>query len=123
MSSPLPDAKPPLSYDEALHGPPPETGELLDKIAAAISRFVALSPHQLSVVALWVLHTYAIDAADTTPYLAINSPEKRCGKSRLMEILADLVARPLQTANASVSAIFRSLGGIEGDELPATILW
>jgi hypothetical protein len=102
--------------------PPPDTRGLLGDIEGAIRTFVVLSPQQLTVVALWVLHTHAVEAADTTPYLAITSPEKRCGKTRLLELLQELVARPLQTANASVAAVFRALGGQDG-EPPATVLW
>jgi hypothetical protein len=119
MSS-VPDALPPLSYDEALNGPLPATGELLDSLVGVVRRFVVLTPEQLSVLALWVLHTHAVDAADTTPYLAITSPEKQSGKSRLLEVLAQLVARPMEAANISDAALFRALGG---DDLPVTLLF
>ena len=38
--------------------------------------------------------THACAAAETTPYLTIQSPEKQSWKSRLLEILARIVARP-----------------------------
>jgi len=72
-------------------------------------RFVAMSAPQAAVVALWTLHTYASEVADATPYLAVTSAEKRSGKSRLLEVLALLVNRPLSTANVSDAALFRSL--------------
>ena len=43
--------------------------EILDGLVAFIRRFVALSYVQVVMVALWVMHTHAIDAADCTPYL------------------------------------------------------
>jgi 5S rRNA maturation endonuclease (ribonuclease M5) len=66
---------------------------LLDAIAAALRRYVVMSEEQAVVVALWVIHTHAIEAADMTPYLAITSPEKRSGKSLLLEMLRWLAAR------------------------------
>lgn len=108
-----------------LLAPPPvaDTGELLDLIARTVRRFVVLGQDQLHAIALWVLHTYAIEAADTTPYLSITSPEKRCGKSLLLDVLSEIVARPMMTANASNAAIFRSLGGIDETGLPVTLLF
>ena len=68
---------------------------LLDELVAYVRRYVVLKDSQAETVALWIMHTHAIDAADVTPYLAILSAEKRSGKSRLLEVLSLLVARPL----------------------------
>ena len=67
--------------------------EVLGGLVAFIRRYIALSYVQAVMVALWVMHTHAIDAADCTPYLHIKSAEKWSGKTRLLEVLALLVAR------------------------------
>ncbi len=100
--------------------PVPDLAQLLDSVVAVVRRFVVLGDEQLDALALWVLHTHAIAAADTTPYLAITSPEKRSGKSRLLEVLAQLVPRAMEAANVSDAALFRALGG---DNLPRTLLF
>jgi hypothetical protein len=82
---------------------------LLDDLASFVRRYVVLRPEQADTVALWIVHSHAADAAETTPYLAITSPEKRSGKSRLLEVLGRLVARPLATANISDAALFRAI--------------
>lgn len=88
-----------------------EAGVLLADIVTFVRRFVVLTNEQAVAIALWVLHTHAIDAAEVTPYLAITSPEKQSGKTRLgIEVLGGLVADPLPTLNTSVSALFRSIG-------------
>ena len=46
------------------------------------------------VLALWDLHTYAIDAAEESPYLAISAPLKRSGKTHLRDALRHLVRLP-----------------------------
>jgi hypothetical protein len=56
-----------------------------------LKRFVSLSTEQARVVTLWVANTHAIDAADCTPYVSINSAEKQSGKTRLLEVLRLLV--------------------------------
>ena len=81
----------------------------LDAVRDFIARFVVATDHQLDAVVLWVAHTHAIDAAETTPYLAVRSAEKRSGKSRLLEVLELLVAQPMRTENVSVAALAHSL--------------
>ena len=58
---------------------------------------------------LWVAHTYALDAFDSTPRLVLRSAEKQSGKTRAQEVIECLVKDPLPSANASVPAIYRSL--------------
>jgi hypothetical protein len=83
--------------------------DLLEDVAFFLRRFVVLSPAQAVALALWVAHTHAIEAADTTPYPAITSAEKRSGKTRLLETLEVLVHNPVMTMNTSDAALFRSL--------------
>ena len=93
-----------------LEAPEPEDGaELLEALAAFVRRFVVVTRAQAVVVALWIVHTHAIAAAEATPYLAITSAEKRSGKTRLLEVLGLVVARALVTSNISDAALFRSI--------------
>lgn len=80
---------------------------LLDDVRAFVRRFVVLDDAQADAVALWIAHTHVFDAFGCTPYLAITSPEKRSGKTRLLEVLELLVRRALPTANISDAALFR----------------
>src|SRR5215469_3885443 len=88
----------------------PTTGaEILDQVSAFISRYMKMSESQLVGVTLWTAHTYGVSAAPWTPYLAITSPEKRSGKTRLMETLEYLVHNPWTTSNGSAASLFRSI--------------
>ncbi len=82
---------------------------LLKEVKNLIERFVVLRPEQLHVLALWVVHTHCFDAAETTPYLHITSAEKRSGKTRLLEVLSLLVARPWFTSRATSGALVRKI--------------
>src|SRR5437868_503368 len=82
---------------------------LLDAYVAFVRRYVVLSDAQAEAVALWILHTFCTEAAEATPYLAVTSAERRSGKSRLLEVLALLVQKPLRAAGATEAALFRSL--------------
>jgi hypothetical protein len=84
-------------------------GALLGEISALLRRFVVMSDAQALVVAIWTVHTYLLDAADATPYLAVTSAEKRSGKTRLLEVLELVVARPWFTGRASAAVLPRKI--------------
>ncbi len=86
------------------------TRGLLDRVAGFVDRFVVLPCESASaVIALFVLHTWAIEAAHATPYIAIVSAEKQSGKTRVLEVLALLVREPWQTASTTEAALFRKI--------------
>ena len=88
-----------------------ETADLVSDLVVFARRFVVLSEAQATAFSLWVLHTHAFDAAESTPYMAVTSAEKQSGKTRLaVEVAGALVANPIPTANATVAAVFRSIG-------------
>jgi hypothetical protein len=83
----------------------------LDEAAAAIAGYCVLpSPEALHAVVLWIAATHAVPAWHCAPRLVIRAPEKRCGKSRLLDLVEALCHRPLMTTNASPSAVYRSIG-------------
>lgn len=99
----------------------PRLADLLDGVARFIRRYVVISEHEVAAVALWIAHAHAIEAADVTPYLAITSPEKRAGKTKLLEVIELLVPHPLRTANISTAALFRSI--VDSEHGRATLLF
>jgi Protein of unknown function (DUF3631) len=82
---------------------------LLGEIIALLRRFVVMSGAQGLVVALWVVHSYLFKVADATGYLAVTSPEKRSGKTRLLEVLDLLVARPWFTGRTTAAVLPRKI--------------
>lgn len=96
----------------------PSGAELLVNLIAFIRRYVALSEGQVILVALWIVHTHALDAADTTAYLNIRSAEKRSGKTRLLETLSLLVARPWLTGRVTAAVLVRKVAA----EVPSLLL-
>jgi hypothetical protein len=88
---------------------PVNGAELLDEICRKIRRYVVLPEGSADAMALWALHTHVFDCFNHTPRLAITSPEKGCGKTTALDVLRELVARPLPTSNVTVSAVFRTI--------------
>jgi hypothetical protein len=83
--------------------------ELLDDIAKTLQRFVVLPAGAADAQALWCLNTYVHEAAGVSPILCIGSSEKRCGKTRNLEVLSCLAHRPLHTSNITVAALYRTI--------------
>jgi hypothetical protein len=95
--------------------------KLLDEVRAVIGRYVVLPSDAAGVaVVLWIAATHAVSAWNCAPRLVIRAPEKRCGKSRLLDMADGLSHRPLMTTNASPSAVYRSIGLAPSD--PPTLL-
>ena len=75
-----------------------------------VNRYVAFaSPDQAVAVTLWVAHTHVFEYFDTSPILAITSAEKRSGKTRLLDVLELLVARPWRTVLPSEAVVYRKI--------------
>jgi hypothetical protein len=83
--------------------------EVLDVTHDFLSRFLVMSDDGLRVLALWAFHTWAFAAAETTPYISIRSPERESGKTRVIEVVSLITRNSEQVADASISALFRSI--------------
>jgi putative DNA primase/helicase len=92
---------------------PVDGAELLRDIEAFLSKYIVLPSGAPLVVTAWAVTTYLMRGFDTHPILAITSPEKRCGKTRLLELLERLVYRPASTSGISEAALFRMIGAFE----------
>jgi putative DNA primase/helicase len=90
---------------------PVDGAELLDAVAAAVRRYIVLPDHARDTAALWTAHTYLLDRLMITPRLAVTSPTKGCGKTTLLDVLSQLVFRPLMAANCSPSSVYRVVEG------------
>jgi hypothetical protein len=80
---------------------------LVADMVKAVRSHMILSEHQALAVALWIIHTHAVEVADHTPRLQIKSPTMRCGKSTLLNVIKPMVPRALNTENITTAALFR----------------
>jgi len=85
------------------------TENLIDDIAAFIRQYVVLDESKVLVAALWVVHTYCFPVWEQSPYLAVTSPEKQCGKSRLLDVFECVAARPWKAITPSEAVVYRKI--------------
>jgi hypothetical protein len=88
-------------------GAPVEGKALANGLEEVFNKYVVLPDHGAVMLALWTIHTHAIDAVQVSPYLGITSPEKGCGKTTLESLLRALVRRPLPASNITQAVVFR----------------
>ena len=88
---------------------------LMNEMQSTVASFVQLKDEEALGIAFWILHCFFIKLPkraqlfECSPILNITSPEKRCGKSTLRELIAELVPRPLSVMNISKSALFHKI--------------
>ena len=92
--------------------PPGELGAgLLNAVAAFLESYVVFpGKHSETAVTLWAAHTHLVGAFESTPRLALLSPEKQCGKSRTLELLELLTAGAETLSDASPAYLYRRIG-------------
>jgi putative DNA primase/helicase len=86
---------------------PVDAAQLLDEIHATIKRHIICDISASLTAALWGVFTWFIDFVQVAPIAIITSPQKRCGKSLLLDLMSKLSRRPLVASNISPSAVFR----------------
>jgi hypothetical protein len=112
-------------HDGAVHGSPISAdgmrrylqggevngAKLISELAAYFARHAKFQNHALpTVLALWVVAGYAHMAFPIFPYLSITSAQPGCGKTRILELLAEVGfrAKPL-IINPTSAVLYRSL--------------
>lgn len=99
--SPFQDVEP---WHEAIN-----PAELLDDITATVQRFIVFDKHQAQAAALWVSACWFVDVIQCAPIALINAPERSCGKTQLLTVLAKLAPRTAQASGISPSVLFRMI--------------
>jgi hypothetical protein len=79
---------------------------LLELVRYLLEEYIALTPHEYTAVALWILHTHVFDKFMVTPRLALISPVRGCGKTTLLDVIATLAARSHKTDSITPAAIY-----------------
>jgi len=95
---------PPPLWDEPVDG-----DTLLSDVSQTLRHYCILPEGADLIIGLWIMFAHAHDAFLISPILAIQSPEKRCGKTTLLELISMLVPKPLVAGNITNAAMFRTI--------------
>jgi hypothetical protein len=71
-----------------------------------LSRHVILPKGAAPTIAIWIGHTWVIDAAKHTPIIALLSPQPECGKSTALELILSLCRQPEAADNITPAGIY-----------------
>ncbi|KRD04955.1 hypothetical protein ASE48_20150 [Mycobacterium sp. Root265] len=95
------------------------TTDLLNEVDRMVNKYLAFqSPHHSTVIALWVLHTWVVNAFYVTPRLILDSAEPGSGKTRVLELLALLCRSAKLTLSTTTAALYRRIAAADDDGLP-----
>jgi putative DNA primase/helicase len=96
---------------------PVDGAALLSDIERVFRRYIYLPIGAPAALPLWTLHAWTMDAGDISPFVALVSPTKRCGKTSVLILLLYLTPRSELASNISSSALFRYI-----EEIRPTLL-
>ncbi|WP_279243745.1 DUF3631 domain-containing protein [Candidatus Litorirhabdus singularis] len=87
--------------------------DLANEIREKLNTYVFLPELDSVAITLWAIGSYSLDKFRVFPRLHIHSPEKRCGKSTLLETLEAYCYRSCITSNITAAAMFRIIDGYQ----------
>lgn len=76
-----------------------EGAVLLNEILATMQRFIVCERETAISASLWCAFTWLVDFVQVAPLAVITAPEKRCGKSQMLNLIGRLSRRPHEEYN------------------------
>ena len=89
-----------------------DLGKVLERAAEIASEYVFMPRHSMDALILWSAHTHLMSQIGVSPRLAVQSAGPGCGKTVTMEIVSNLVPRPLTVASITTAAVFRVIEAV-----------
>lgn len=109
---------------------------LVGEVSQFIRQYMVMDETDLFVLSAWIVASWMMDAWDRFPIVAITSPEMRCAKTRLLDLIGLLSKNMINSSSMTPAVIYRFLSkgrvtilvdeaqslGREGNELMKEIL-
>lgn len=83
--------------------------ELVNELIQTIKQHVVVRNEEAIAIAYWILQTYNINAFMYAPRLLIISPEKRCGKTTLLQLLEMLCYKAWPIGNCTPAVLYKAI--------------
>lgn len=98
-----------LFVDDEPWPEPINPAELMHEIDRTVRRFIVCQPEARHAAVLWVAYSWFIDVVQVAPLALITAPERACGKTQMLSLMARLSFRPLPASSISPAALFRAI--------------
>jgi hypothetical protein len=99
-----------LSFEDVEPWPEPvDGGALATDLCATLWRYMVMADEACLATVLFVFHTFGVSLFPYSPILHVRSPERTCGKSRLFELLSQIVCRALAASGVTAATLFRAI--------------
>ena len=83
--------------------------QLATDINRSIKTYCVLNDNTITAMTLWLIAAYSINAFRVFPPLGVSSPQKRCGKTTVLETASAVAPRALLASNISAAVMFRAI--------------
>ena len=83
--------------------------DVVAEVEKMVRRFCVLPDAAYLPLAIWAVATHIAEKFDAFPYIAMLSPAKRCGKTRVLEVLELLCARAWRGTSPTSAALYRMM--------------
>lgn len=105
----------PIEWPESEPWPEPVNGAgLLSSLSNLITTYIYIPRELADALSLWIVHTHLHYRLEVSTFLNLTSATKRCGKSLLLEVMAELVYRPqLVAGDMTPATLFRTIEKFE----------
>lgn len=95
-------------FEDLAPWPEPVDGAAaLNRTAEIILEYIVTSKEAATAVALWIASSHAFNAFLHSPRLNITAPERGCGKTAFLDVIAALTPKALRVENITTAALFR----------------
>lgn len=84
-----------------------DTCELLNEIRNTLNSYLFLPTYADVIISLWIAHTHVFRCFKYSPRLIFTSSDPESGKSMALDVLEQLVPKPLMVHNITASAFCR----------------
>ena len=89
---------------------PPSTADVIGDLEKVIRRYLILPSSAYLPLALWCAATRLAECFECFPYIALLSPAKRSGKTRVLEVLEILCVKVWRGTAPTPAALYRMMG-------------
>jgi hypothetical protein len=87
--------------------------EVYKRVRGYLEAYLVLAEPSLAAVSAWTMATHLTDVWDEFPHLGITSPEKGCGKTRLLGLLTGMCRSALNVVGISPAAVYRTIAKLQ----------